>query len=188
MTVLEVIKAAAENLQLKQVLERTEFGGSGEDGKQELETLIRALNMIVQDIAYAYLSLIEVEKLAAVNGEIEYASFSKPVIEVIKVSAADGSTLKFKSNTYGLSLVSGAADVTVKYAYAPEVLTELNDIVPNFGGKLSLDAISYGISAEFMFMNGILDDARMWEERFKQNLFNARKLRREVSLPKRRWT
>ena len=190
MTVLEIVKSVASTLELDDVLNSTQLGGPGQQSVGAtaiIDALVRATNMVVQDIAYTYINLMNTEKLKITNGQIPYSLFALPVIEIVKVSSASGNTLKFRAYPDSIELTQKDGDAVVSYSYAPEVINNLNQEIPSFNTKLNSECLSFGVCAEYLFMQGIYDDARMWESRFKNNLFSAQTTKREIKMPERGW-
>ena len=188
MKVLEILRLASRQMQLDNVLSMlNEEEVASAETTRDINTLTRALNMVVQDIAYTYISLVNTEKLSVTDGKLYYISLEKPIIDIISITTTHGNKLKGKAYPDSIELPIKEGNVTISYSYAPEVLTELTQEVPSFNNKLNADTLSFGTCAEYLFMLGVYDDARMWESRFKNNLFVSQSTKREVRMPERGW-
>ena len=52
---------------------------------------------------------------------------------------------------------------------------------------LSARVYAYGVASEFLLVDGVSEDAEIWEERFKESLFVLSRKRGEHKLPARSW-
>ena len=44
-----------------------------------------------------------------------------------------------------------------------------------------------GVFAEYLYIKGNIDDAYMWDKRFKNSMINIVRPRRNITIPERRW-
>ena len=96
MKVKEVLAAAAELCGRKDLADHL-AGKSGEraaEAERECETLLLCYNMTENEIALDYLPLKREESFES-GGEIPYAAFSEPPLEILAVYGEAGQRLRF---------------------------------------------------------------------------------------------
>ena len=65
-------------------------------------------------------------------------------------------------------------------------MVTINDSVDYFG-KLSELLFAYAVTAEYLFLKGQIDDAYMWDKRFKSSILSIQRPTKNIVMPKRRW-
>ena len=190
MTVKDLIKTTATILQLDAILSSGYFTMSTvklttEEDKQ-LQELLASLNMVNNIIATEYIPLLAETTCTVTNGKINYTSIdrNRAILNIKKVRSTDGTVLTF--TCYPTYLKTEGSQVVVTYAYYPATLTE-TDNVTTYGIQLSDRVYAYGMAAEYCFINGMYDEASMWDKRFKDALKGVTRRLAEVRLPGKVW-
>ena len=52
---------------------------------------------------------------------------------------------------------------------------------------LSARVLAYGTASEYLLVEGLSEDAEIWEDRFKRSLFMLSRKKGEHIMPRRRW-
>lgn len=184
MTVKDIIKLVCEFVGEREILYKLEDGGDLTEREQEkVNTMTRCFNLVNQEIASDYLPFITKETLNGKNSVINFADLQKTVIHIIEVKNRLGMSLQFRLFPDFVE-VAGKAK-TVVYSYLPDELS-FDSTVEMLCG-LSARVYAYGVASEYLLIDGVSEDAEIWEERFKQSLFVLSRKRGEHVLPKRRW-
>ena len=186
MLVKEILKISADFLELKNVKKylNSEVEISDEI-EEEINNLLLGLNMVNNTIAASYIDLNGIKKIDTNNKVIPFSDISqKSIIEIKSVESIAGNLLGFKIMPDGL-LVDTAGSCVVKYTYFPDRL-ELDSEI-NYYLKLNEITVAMGVVGEYLYIKGVLDDAYMWDKRFKSAMFNLLRPKRNIVMPARRW-
>ena len=73
------------------------------------------------------------------------------------------------------------------YRYQPDEISSLEDELENFSNKVTEKIFAFGVAMEYCFIQGLYDDAQIWEKRFKDALLIRASKKSNMKLPARRW-
>lgn len=187
MTVKDIIVFACEFVGEKEIVEKFKAQISDEtvtftDVEQnKIDSMLRCFNFVNQEIASDYLPFLHTEKIDVDNSILNFSELEKNIINVYEIKGSF--RLKFRVYPNYIQIFGKAKEIT--YSYLPEDLT-LTDEVTFFCG-LSARIYAYGMASEFLLIDGLSEDAQIWEERYKESLFVLSRKRSEARLPERRW-
>lgn len=188
MTIKNILKIAClflgkENIINALNLENMESALEGE--KNEIQFLISCLNLVCEEIATDYIPLNMREKISLEDGKLLISSLSKKLLEVISIKDKNGYKVKYKNFPNYLEIDGDAAEIL--YRYRPDEITKIDDSLENFSNKVSEKIIAFGVAMEYCFIQGLYDDAQIWEKRFKDALLVRASKKANMKLPVRRW-
>jgi hypothetical protein len=186
MTVKEIIKLVCEFIGEKELLAKlksTEEVSFTTREQEKLDTLVDCFNLVNQEIASDYLPFMTKEDVVANGGVLNFADLSKVVINIYEVKNRFGMNLKFKVFPSFIEINGKAKSVV--YSFLPTDLTLESDVEMMCG--LSARIYAYGVASEYLLVDGVSEDAEIWEERFKESLFVLGRKRGEHLMPKRTW-
>lgn len=186
MLVKNIIKKSAEFLKLKDVIEWLENDEKMSDDVSEIiNDMMLAVNMVNTNIASSYIELIDEKDLNVSFGKnISFSNISShPIIEIKSIKNVDGDDVKFKIFPSGL-VIYASGKVNIEYTYFPNELN-LSDSI-DYYLKMNELTFAIGVVGEYLYLNGALDEASIWEKRFKNNLFNLVRPKKNIVLPQRR--
>jgi len=190
MTILEAVKQSAFNLQLENIANinsESEVGGLNDSDKLEFDNLIRCAHQVLKEIAAEYVPLVTNQSFNLTNNEIDFKDFCKPILEVIRVSF-NGKRIPFVSFHDRIELgIKGGGNFTVEYAYDIDFNHDLNAELDYKSKKVSVRLLGFGIAAEYCLINGMNDEAILWDRRYKDALGAAVSQRKEKKVKVRRW-
>lgn len=184
--VKNVIKSTAEMLGLSDVVAylNEDIDGS-DDILGELKNLLIAVNMTNNNIASNY---IELKDIFEINNQKEKILFSditsKNIIEIKKVTNDNDCELDYQILPDGINCVKG--NIKITYSYFPDYLT-IDDSI-SYYLKINDLVFALGVAGEYLYLKGAIDDAYMWDKRFKQNMLNLLRPKRNVIIKPRRWS
>ena len=185
MTVKEVLTLASQFLNKEDDFEDY-IAGVDSFPSKSFKVLLNALNIINSEIANDYFPLMIEEEIDIQNNKIYFDDLTKKVKDVYSVSSLDKSmSYRFKAFENYLN-VSAGGRVVITYSYVPEVLI-LTDELATFGGKISARAFALGVAAEYLYINGIFDEAAVWHKRFIDSIIANQSKKGIVKMPKRKW-
>ena len=185
MTVKEVLALAAEHLARADL--QKQLGELSENAamKGELASLLRAYNLVENELAVDHLPLKAEETLSAEEHLIPWSAFSFAPAGVRAVSVS-GSETCFEPRREGLFLPSvrrGAAVVRYCYSPAPKSVGDESE----FGGRVSARLLSFGVAREFCLSRGMFEEAKLWDGRYQDAVRAAALPRRALAMQARRW-
>ncbi|MBP3619755.1 MAG: hypothetical protein J6J24_03745 [Clostridia bacterium] len=186
MTVKEILKLVCEFVGEKELCAKLKSEQEGDFSDRELEKLdcmVDCFNLVRQEIASDYLPFLTKEEIDINNSILEFSRLSKVLINVYQIKSKFGISLRFKLFPNFVEICGKAKSIV--YSYLPEDLS-LNDEV-EFENGLTARVYAYGIASEFLLVDGLSEDAEIWEERFKESLFVLSRKRSEHIMPRRSW-
>ena len=91
----------------------------------------------------------------------------------------------FEGKTSGIkNLQMDNALSAIEIEYLP--LEKQNEI-ECFSNKITEKVFAFGVAMEYCFIQGLYDDAQIWEKRFKDALLVRASKKSNMKLPVRRW-
>ncbi len=183
MTVKDILKLVCEFVGEKEILNKLSSDSFTEREQEKLDTMVRCFNLVNEEIASDYLPFLTTEEISVKNSIINFSQLKQKVVHVYEVKNRFGFNLKFKLFPEFVEVQGCAKSIT--YSFLPATLT-LNDEVAFMCG-LSARVYAYGVASEYLLVDGLGEEADIWEERFKQSLFMLSRKHGEHIMPKRRW-
>lgn len=186
MFVKNIIKNTAQILGLDDVVDFINSGIVDCDDEQvneEIKNLIFAVNVVNNNIASNYIELIG---KACVYNQSEIMSLNKisnnQIIEIKKVFL-NNKSIDFKVVPEGLKTALG--NLEILYSYFPSEVSFDDKI--DYYTKVNELIFSQGVAGEYLFLKGAIDDAYMWDKKFKQSLINLLRPKKNLIMPTKRW-
>ncbi len=179
------------NMNLKNIITNTVaiVGYEGEldysNPSKELNSLIDCAKSVFSELTVTTLALKTREKCFAEEGVIRYANLNKPCREVLNVYVGERK-LKFTSYpTYVLldEKISGEAEVVYLF-HEPDVDLDKTLEVPP---KITSYSVALGVSAEYFYRLGYVDEALFYKTRYENFLHNFKVGYKSPVLPSRRF-
>lgn len=186
MTVKEILKLVCDFVGEKEILEKLNSAQSEHFSKREqekLDLMTRCFNLVNQEIASDYLPFLTKEAVSEQSNIINFYDLKKKVINIYEVKNRFGTNLNFTVYPNYVEIDGKAKSIV--YSFLPEDIGFEQEV--EFYMGLSARVYAYGIASEFLLIDGLSEDAEIWEERFKESLFVLSRKRGEHVLPKRRW-
>jgi len=192
--VREILEQATAFLQMDELYEEllagnvsTAGGRPVIEGKSHLDGAARQLltcaNLVMSEAAAYYFPLRAVQRVVVSGEMIEFSAFENRVIDVIRVTAVSGAPARFERRATRIELPDG--EYTVEYTYLPLRLG-LEDPLP-FGHKIGARILALGTACEYCIVNSMLEEAAMWDKRYRDAITAAAQPKSEARLARRRW-
>lgn len=187
MFVKDIIKISAEFLEQKELVNcienNTEFS---DEINEDIRLFLLAVNMVNSNIASSYIELVNSKEIMPdYDNKIYYKNLDdKGVIEIKKVRTSSGVNLDYKCMPDCIVLDNNSPCV-VEYSYFPNKVNFDSDI--DYFLKLNSYIFAMGVAAEYLYIKGNIDDAYMWDKKFKNSIFNLLRPKRNITIPQRRW-
>jgi len=187
MTVLDVLETASLYLNLRNELDyyfnENNSTLPSSENQNKFNLLLKALNLIVQEIAIEFKPVYKEESLTFVEGVASLSSLSEAVNKIVCVKD-NNSLYKFLVEE-GNIICETNGEKTVKYSFVPKVLEADDDIC--FDEEISEKCLAFGVLMEYMYLLNAFDEVSVWEDRFYKSLKNCVRDVGRYNMPKRRW-
>ena len=158
-------------------------GKSDTCDEEELGDLLVAINMAINNISANYINVCKRVSVGSVNGQIKFSKISDKSIIQIKKVLKNNLPVKFKVHSDGIEVDNG--DYEVVYSFFPDSVYLKDEI--DYFPQLNELLLAYAVVAEYLFLKGQIDDAYVWDKRFKASMLSIQRPTRNITLPKRRW-
>ncbi len=181
MKINEVIKLSCDFLGLSELKELV--GAEDVSGleKDKLNDMLTCANLAYEEIVTEYLPILTTEEVETEDGKISYSSLSNPISGIISVKDENSGEISYSLSADHIDTRAGKTQIT--YQIMPQKF--------DFGDELSVifpdRLLSYGTAREYLFMQGMSDEAVIYEKRFKEALISFVRKKSLSHLPKRQW-
>lgn len=158
-----------------------------EEVKLEFEKVLSAINIVVENICCESIPLKTQEEIVFdSNGCFDLSNLSKKINGVYAVYNPN-KTKKYAYKILDEVLVCDCVGrAKIEYFYLPEKVESLSDKIC-VDTRVTGKAFVMGVVAEYCFINGLFDDASVWQERFEKAIKNCSKINKHLLLPRKRW-
>ena len=169
MKLKDIVKHAAVYLGLEKVIGYVESGSYSDDGDAltGVDVLTRCANLVLNELACAYVPMIKTENLTLNGDRAYYSSLSDAPRRILCVKDVLNNDVKYETFAEYMKTEPNAA--TVKYEYFPPNY-DLSDTVGYDESQLPARVISYGVAAEYSLTVKAFDESLMWRDRFENAL------------------
>jgi len=191
----EIIEHAAAFLQMEELHNEIINGNTATIGgmatvigKPHLDGALRQLltcaNLVITEVASYYFPLRARQTIkTTARGVITFVRFrNRRVIDIISVSRG-GSNVRYERQADRIILPPGTYEI--EYTFLPEAL-RIENRQP-FSHKIGARILALGTVCEYCIISSMLDEAAMWDKRYRDAVVAASMPRREVRLPRRRF-
>ena len=182
MTVKDVVVLAAELLGVSEDVKAC-LNGDASVGETETANLLRAFNLVENELALDYFPLFCEEVLSVESSRLYYKDLSRAAVRICSVTREDGEKIPHKIFSEYMQVDGGK--VVVKYAYTPEIKNIDGESDFLIGVTASLMAL--GVAAEYCFMNGLYGEAEAWDKKYRSEIARAYRSLPAKSIRERRW-
>ena len=181
MTVKEIIMLACEMIEEDKVAEKLENGEVlSEDEELMKNALLKCFNFIQNEIATEFVPLVQIERIKANNHAFEIANLKKRLAYVISFKDDAGKNIQHK--IVGDKIVFDG-EGKIEYCYCPKKkgIADVCEI------PLPERVIACGILREYYLLQGLANEATIFETKFKNSLANFASKKTSTFLPKPLW-
>ena len=156
-----------------------------DDVISEINLLITSYNLTANIIATNYLEIVD-SVIKESDGKIYYKDIcdGKVFLSVKGIYDLSDNKVDYSLSHDGINVPVGK--YKVKIALFPED-KNLEDEISEFPMVISVKILAFGVASEYLLIKGDIDTASVYDLRFKQNLLDATRPRREIKLKARRF-
>lgn len=162
-------------------LMRGEETNLNDEEQAKIESLTRCFNLVYEEVASQYIPFIKCQKVATVDGRVEYSDLQGKVIDIVEVKNSHDRRIRFRK--FSDYLIALANEVTVWYKSLPSALL-IND---EFSSTLPERVFAYGVAREYFYSIGVNDEGDIYDNRFKDSLLVLLGKSKEIVMPARGW-
>ena len=182
--VVEIIKEAARLLGIKEIV--NDINNKVYES-EEIDNMLMAVNMVNNNIASNYIELIYTKDVSSINDVIPFNSICEDGIISIKSVVEKLGTVKKKFSIKGDGVHVESGFYTVEYSCFPKTL-EIGSYIDCYT-KINCNLFALGVVSEYLFLKGDIEEAYIWDKRFKQSLLSVLKTNKKpFIMPRRRWS
>jgi hypothetical protein len=182
MTVESIVKKTAALLGFADEV-AAYFDDGDEKGAKKAELLLTCFQLVENELALDYLPLYCEDDLTPKMGRVYFFTFSSPVVRIIKVTDLDGNPVKYR--LFPAYIETDAAKVRVLYTYTPA--EKYFDEEVEHSLCVSERLYSYGMAAEYCIAVGLLEEAAIWDKKYKETIESVRSVSSCGQMRSRRW-
>jgi len=186
--VKKILKNVATYLQLLELESAIENSAEATDEQtEELKLLVSCVNFVNNLIATNYLKLYKtIKKFVSASYEITFDSIdTEPILDIVSVKDMYGDKVPFSITSNGVKTnYSGYVNIT--YSHFPKDV-EIDGKIEEYKTKLNERIFAYGVASEYLFIRGNIDDASMWDTRFKRELLTLTRPSHSIKMPVRKF-
>lgn len=155
---------------------------SGDDvQKAKLGAMLTCLNLAYEEIVTEYLPILYTQTVSVQDGVVNFSSLAKPISGICSVKDEDGAQINYLQSADHINV--NAKQVQITYQIVPDKFEFGDEVKVIFPDRL----LAYGTAREYLFMQGLSEEALMYEKRFKDALINFVRKKSPLTLAKRQW-
>lgn len=186
MLVKDIIKKSAKILEFDDVIDyySTNPETIPDEVSEKINKLLLAINLVNNTIASLYFEIVGSKVIDCKDGVIPYSSITtNEIVEIKNIYENNGLPIKYKVLSDGVHVASGLYKIV--YSYLPSEVDEDDNI--NYYTKVNSTLFSYGVVAEYLFLIGNINDAYIWDNKFKDEILSLIKTKKNINMPIGRW-
>lgn len=184
LAVEDVVFLAADLLGVRECINRVMTGGADQSDQAICEALVRAYNMMENEIATEYAPIVYEETISCVHGKYEYESLHRDPAYIIAVYDNLGAEVEIKLYPTYFELRNG--NYNVRYATFPTTKGIGDD--SELPSAVSERVAAYGVAAEYCVQNGLYTEHAVWDKKYKTALTATLKTRGSKVMKGRSWS
>lgn len=160
-----------------------------EDGEvvscQETDWIMLAINMANNNIASNYIEIIKSSEVTTKTGVIPFDDiYEFGIIDIKSVrKKLDNNNVEFSIMSDGVHIAPGS--YVFEFSAFPNEENLSGDI--NYYTKIDCCIFVQGAVAEYLFLKGDIENAHLWDKKFKESLRSTLRPKRSFKIPNRRW-
>ena len=155
----------------------------GDDGATVTELLLRCFNFVENELALDYLPLVAEEEKVTNAGKLVYSGLKNSIVRIINVMDEAGNSIAYQVFPDYLMTQEGKVRIVYSYTPTPKTIGDESD----FTLYVSTRMYEYGILAEYFAAVGRFEEARVWDEKYKDAIEAAYRAQSGGKMPARRW-
>lgn len=159
------------------------LSGGIPDDNAEIVRMLNCYNLTVLELSEQVEPLVTTEEATSADGVYPFTALSKPVKEVLDVTA-DGKRVKFVVKADGIVTDVGRCEIT--YDYRAKKATSLSDAIEYEEKVFSPRVLAMGTASEYLLISGLYDECMAWRKRY-EDAVELRVLGKSGTVKARRW-
>lgn len=174
---VETAEASAAN-------EVNEIAETAEKIAAERADMLRAYNIIADELSCEYFPLYGEQTVTVQNGKVRLSELTNAPLKIVSVKNARGDELEYGFSGGSLT-VNAKNEVIIKYTYGSREAGENDEFVfTPLPGKF---VVAYGMAAQICLENGLSGEAYIWQNKYYSAIRGRAAERRALKIKPRRW-
>lgn len=165
MNVLDILLEAADMLGMKEEI-RAFFSGDDDGYERQANQLLTCFHLAECALALDYIPLYAEDELMTATGRLEFSEFSHAPVRIVEVKDRLDNVVPY--TLYPKYLKADAGYVKVTYAYTP-LMKSVED-ESDFAMLTSPHVLVYGTLLQYCLANGLLQEAAIWDKKWKDSV------------------
>ena len=182
MEVKRVVMAAAKTLGIEDGV-KAYFEDGEQTTQREAELLLHCFNLVEKEIALDYIPLTMEDAMRTSMGQIDFDMLSCSPVRILGVRDERGEELAFE--LFPTCIRTKPGIVVISYTYTPNE-KGIDDESSFFSFTLFRAAV-YGVLTEYCLAQGLLEEAPVWNKKYKKAIEAVCGMPASKRLPSRRW-
>ena len=187
MNVSEILKRAGVYLSLSETESLPTISEDDTRAQTECKTLLFCLNEVLAELASDYFPQIMEEEYQLVGGKINFDELTKTINKLHAVKNIRNEYLKFTLKSQSATVETGQRKVIVRYSYMPNQLTSFSQNIDFSALGVTARLIALGVATEYCLYKGKLNEANMFDARYRDAIKSALIPARSLSIKPRIW-
>lgn len=160
------------------------------DGRAEsiLNDLIYCFNEVYQELLTDYFPIvIEEEMTLDKTRRIMFSNLSKRILRLYAILDENYQSLSYVVLSSYARLNCPIKKVIVRYSYLPSLAQTVNDELDCANLGITERIMALGVSAEYCLYRGKMNEASIFEQKYKNSIESAKLPTKRMSVKSRRW-
>ncbi len=179
MKIKNIIGQCLSRMGLENCVENDNFTSQEQ---QTIDALVRAINIVYNEITAQYLPLVEQETVTFVDGKLSFSVLEKRILYPIRLEEGG---VKCDFTIYPDRIESDCQRGVLKYAYLIDSPLEFDGDIEDM--RLDEGTICLGVLAQYYFANKMYDLAKSFDEDFRGRMSAIKIKQKDIRLKQRRW-
>ena len=148
----------------------------------EYKLMMTSINNVYDDLITQYSLFCFSQDFTA--SSINYSDFTFPLVKIIEIKDSKGKKVRYYRSSDKI-LLPKMDTYTIIYTYRPEKLTE--NVTLSVYPFISESTLAYGVCSQYCLMDGLFDEADMWEAKYKESLLATFRQTKNIKMKAKIW-
>jgi len=186
LNVNNIIKSASMMLSVEELKNLPEL--SNDEMTLNLKDLmLYSLNEVLADLCTNYFPLIIEEEVVLNDKCLYYDDLNKPIVRLYAVKDDELKTLAYQKFADHIRIYTNLERVTIRYSIMPNQVLDLNQEIDDIHIDITEYLVALGVATEFSLIRGKLNEATIFDQKYKDAIESAKIPRKRMYLKNRNW-
>ncbi len=187
LNVKNIIKSASTMLGIDELLDMSNVDNLDENSKKLLDILLYCFNEVYQELCCDYFPLVIEEKVNLNENCFYFDDLDKDISRLYTITDTNRNILKYEVYSKYVRLNESTKEIIVRYSYLPNLAQSVNDEVECSDLGVTERMVALGVVSEFCLIRGKLNEASIYDRRYKDCIESAKIPTKRMYLKSRLW-